>query len=144
MPQDIAEQQNEAEDRDDKQRGFSPLRSAVLTCWRRRHSLAADQTGVDRSRLALLTLFDFKADPLTGLGSLAQSAERLDVHEDFLPALGGLDEAESAFIVPGFDCSVESHSDVLFNEVLSIKNQGDQRLADEAAGSLLGWTGVMG
>lgn len=140
----MAEQQNEAEDRDDKQGGFAPLRNAVLTGWWRRRSLAADQTGVDRSRLALLTLFDFKADPLTGLGSFAQTAERLDVHEDFRPALGGLDEAESAFIVPGFDCSVESHGDESSNDLLDTNNQANQRLADEAAGSLFGWTGVMG
>ena len=35
--------------------------------------------------------------------------KRLDVNEDFLSAVGGFDEAESAVVVPGFEGSAELH-----------------------------------
>ena len=37
--------------------------------------------------------------------------KRLDVDEDFLTAVGGFDEAESAVIVPGFEGSGELHEE---------------------------------
>lgn len=43
---------------------------------------------------------------MTGAGSCRK---RLDVDEDFLTALGGFDEAESAVVVPGFEGSGELH-----------------------------------
>ena len=38
-------------------------------------------------------------------------SKRLDVDEDFLPAVGGLDEAESAVVVPGFEGSGGFHGE---------------------------------
>ena len=42
----------------------------------------------------------------TGAGSFMK---RLYVDEDFLTAVGGFDEAESAVVVPGFEGSAEMH-----------------------------------
>ena len=45
---------------------------------------------------------------MTGAGSFRK---RLYVDEDFLTALDGFDEAESAVVVPGFEGSGELHEE---------------------------------
>ena len=50
-----------------------------------------------------------EAHALIHLRAPSKCIERLDVHEDVRPALSRLDEAESAFIIPGLDGSVEAH-----------------------------------
>ena len=45
---------------------------------------------------------------MTGAGCCRK---RLDVDEDFLTALGGFDEAESAVVVPGFEGSAVLHEE---------------------------------
>ena len=46
---------------------------------------------------------------MTGAGSFMK---RVYVDEDFLTALGGFDEAESAVVVPGFEGSGELHGGI--------------------------------
>jgi hypothetical protein len=74
-----------------------------------RCSLYTNNFYVDRAPLALGARPYLEAHALIHLRAPSKCIERLDVHEDVRPALSRLDEAESAFIVPGFDGSVEAH-----------------------------------
>jgi len=68
------------------------------------------QFHLDCALLALRTHFHLEAHALVHLRPLLeQAAERLDVHEDLLPAFRGLDEAEAAVVVPGVDGAFEAH-----------------------------------
>ena len=62
-----------------------------------------------RTLLALRPKLYLKGDELIDLRSATSRTEGFDVDEDVLPALSRLDEAESAFVVPGFERAFEAH-----------------------------------
>lgn len=68
------------------------------------------QFNVDRAFLPLRTHLHLERDSLRCLWTSTQTAERLDMDENFFPALHGLNEAKASVIVPGFNDAFKSHN----------------------------------
>jgi hypothetical protein len=100
--------EQDQEDRNGEQRGDSPLGLRFAT---RLEARADGPHGCNVlcTLLALRPEFNLEREHLIDLRPASSGLERLDVDEDLLSALSGLDESEAAIVVPCLESSFKAH-----------------------------------